>query len=69
MLRTSDLGRTDGQKDGKTDRWMDRLIIIGHPQSGALMKVKVSKLTYPILPHYLTMLPILNGKICIKYIK
>lgn len=38
MLRTSDLGRTNGQ--GRTDG----LITIGHPQSGALM-IKTQRTT------------------------
>lgn len=32
-----------------------------------LIKEKVSKLTNPKLPNYLTMLQILNDKVCIKY--
>lgn len=33
------------------------------------MKEKMSKLTHPTLPHYLTVVPILNDKVCIKYTK
>lgn len=30
------------------------------------MTEKVSKFTYPMLPHYLIMMYIMNGKVCIK---
>ena len=32
--------RTDGQKDGRTDRQKDRVITIGHPPSGGALKNK-----------------------------
>lgn len=33
------------------------------------MKEIVCKLTYPTLPHYITMLHIMNGRVCIRYTK